>query len=212
MTNLMRTDLLDGNLLPLEQPFNRPPWGYLGDEAVASAADFPLNMVDWVLLEVRDGSGVDCSLGNEIIEQRAAFLLADGTISGLDGEEGIVFDLLSTNTAYTISIKTRNHLAILSSQPIYLPNPMAYDLTQPDQVAGTGQLADLGNGVYGLLVGDFDSNGTITIADFNLYSSQASLINQYADGDANLDKSVTVTDFNLYQPNASVIGVAQVRY
>lgn len=211
-TGLMRTDLSVYELLPLEQPFDRPPWLYLGDETVASVADFPVNVVDWVLLEVRDGSNVACAMGNHILEQRAGFLLRDGTIAELDGTEGLIFKSLSKNVGYTISIKTRNHLAILGSQSITFPNAQPYDCTIPANVAGTGQLADLGNGVWGMLAGDFDSNGTITIADFNLYASQASVLNEYADGDANMDKSVTVTDFNLYQANASVIGVSKIRY
>lgn len=60
--------------------------------------------------------------------------------------------------------------------------------------------------------GDFNSDGVVTVTDFNNYTIQASLINQYLDGDGNLDGNVTVTDFNFYTPHAGVIGVEVVRY
>ena len=66
--------------------------------------------------------------------------------------------------------------------------------------------------VFALYAGDFDSDGVVTVVDFNLYQSQSALLNVYVDGDANLDKNVTVFDFNLFQPNSSKIGITEIRY
>ena len=212
-TGLMNTHLRSANLLPITQPFDRPPWNYGGLESVSDTADFPLGMVDWILVEVREAS--DNSI---IIEQLAALLMNDGRIIDVQyannpTENTCRFKQLMANTDYYISLKTRNHLAVLSANPIQLPNPTPLDFSDPLQVSdGGSQLADMGNGQFALLAGDFNSDGVISVTDFNLYTTQTALINQYADADANLDKNVTVADFNWYLPNTSAIGVTQIRY
>ena len=212
-TGFMSTDLRTADLLPLQQPFNRPPWNYAGTESVTQASDFPSTMTDWALLEVRDPLD-----NHQIIEQKAAFLLQDGTL--LDTAwvhdhslDAVHFYQIAPSADYFLSVKTRNHLAVLSADAVTLPNATSYDFTLPAQVSGgMAQLADLGNGIYGLLSGDFNADGIITIADFNVYSTQASLLNIYVPGDLNMDKTVSVVDYNWYQPNASKIGVSQIRY
>lgn len=204
-TQLMTTILNTDDLLPLTQPFNRPPWNYTGTETVNA---FAPDVVDWVLLEARDATDP-----NIIIEQKAALLRSDGSIVDIDGSlPGVRFDNLLRNTGYYISIKSRNHLAVLSATGQTLPNAEAQDFTDPANVAGINQLADLGGGVWGCYAGDFNSDGILTVSDFNLYTSQAALLNQYVDGDVNMDKSVTVADFNWYLPNSAVIGVSEIRY
>lgn len=206
-TGLMSTALLDNDLLPLAQPFNRPPWSYNGSESVATLADLPANTVDWLLLEVRDAANNDM-----VVEERAAFLRNDGIVIDTDGSVGVTFSSLTSGSDYYISVKTRHHLAVISSNMVQLPNATAYDFTDPANISGgMDQVTDLG-GFYGLLAGDFNSDGILTVSDFNLYSTQASLINQYVDADCNVDRSVTVADFNLYQPNSSIIGASQIRY
>ena len=212
-TSLMTTDLRDAALIPLEQPFNRPPWNYPGNENVSTASDLPANLTDWVLFEVRDANDND-----QILEQKAAFLLNNGELADVlsatnPSLEGVLFYQLQAGENYFLSVKTRNHIAVLSATTVALPNAMGYDFTVPVNVeGGTTQLGDLGNGNFGLFSGDFDANGIITIADFNLFNTQASLLNIYVNGDGNLDKTVSTLDFNLYNANASKIGVSQIRY
>ena len=203
-TGLMTTELLSSDLVPLEQPYDRPPWNYLGAENVTSV---PAEVVDWVLVEVRDGQD-----NNQIVESRAALLMSNGMVHDTDGSLGVTFYTLTPNEDYYLVVRHRNHLAILSEQAVTLPNATAYDFTLPANVAGTVQVADLTDGEFGMRAGDFDSNGILSVSDFNLYQTQTALINTYVDGDCNLDKSVTVSDFNLYLPNSSLIGVEQVRY
>ncbi|MGC8866527.1 MAG: hemoblobin-interacting domain-containing protein, partial [Bacteroidales bacterium] len=47
----MTTDLQQNGIIPLNQPYNTAPWNYSGTESVASV---PANIVDWVLVELRD--------------------------------------------------------------------------------------------------------------------------------------------------------------
>lgn len=204
-SGLMATTLLENNLIPLTQPYNRTPWNYNGAETVTT---IPANVTDWILVEIRDTSP-DCNL----ITQQAAFLRNDGMLIDVDGSVGVLIDGLVPATDYNVLIRHRNHLAVLSADAINIPTAIAYDFTTAQgQALGGNQLADLGDGSWGMYAGDFDSNGVITVADFNFYQTEVSQINVYADGDGNLDRAVTVADFNKYQPNASVIGIAKVRY
>lgn len=208
-TGFMNTHLQTADIIPLNQPFNRPPWLYNGAESVATSADIPANTVDWVLVEVRDVT--DNSL---IIDQLAAFLLADGRIVQADGSaSGIYFKNAVAGTPYHIVVRHRNHLAVMSANPIVFTNGVGYDFTLAmEQAMGMEQQIAVDAAVFALYAGDFDSDGVLSVSDFNLYQTQASQINVYVEGDANLDNNVTVTDFNLYQPNSSIIGVSAIRY
>lgn len=212
-THQMTTALRDSDLLPNTQPFNRSPWNYTGTEGVQNSADLPINMVDWVLVEARDANNDAL-----ILASRAAFLLADGSIVSLDpsnGElvNGIAFSNLAVGTPCYLVLRHRNHLDVMSSQAITLPNAAPYDFsTAISQVMGEVQMVEVSAGVFALLAGDIDGSGVTSVLDFNYYTTETSLLNQYVDSDCNLDKSVSVADFNLYLPNSAVIGVAQVRY
>ncbi|MBN2174518.1 MAG: hypothetical protein JW731_10310, partial [Bacteroidales bacterium] len=47
----MDTWLNDASKIPLTQPYNTSPWNYGGGESVAA---IPSNVVDWILIELRD--------------------------------------------------------------------------------------------------------------------------------------------------------------
>ena len=99
----------------------------------------------------------------------------------------------------------------MSSVPIPLPNSNAYNFTaDPSYVmGGAAQLTQMENGDYVAIAGDFNADGVISVFDFNYYSEQKSILNDYVDSDCNLDRVVSVKDYNLYQGHPSVIGVSQ---
>lgn len=198
----MNTILNDSDLVPLAQPYARPPWAYTGDEMVSSMST---NIVDWVLIEV-------WSEGLVLLESRAGLLRNDGLVMDIDGTEGLYFPSIIGNANYHLVVRHRNHLAIMSDLAVNLPNLTPYDFTDIDKVKGTQQVKQMGPNVYALRAGDFNSDGVITVADFNFYTTQVAQINLYLDGDCNLDKNVTVADFNFYQSNNSLIGVSEIRY
>jgi len=207
-TASMHTGLQDNGLLPNAQPFNTAPWNYTGNESVDDFAALAPNIVDWVLVEIR-------SVGDNTLieEQRAALLLSDGSLMDVTGVTGVKFYSINTNTSHYLSVKMRNHLAIISSSYFNLPNPIVYDFTNVARVAGGASQVTLVNpNTYACRAGDFNSDGIISVADFNFYVGQAAQINQYIDGDCTLDGHVTTADFNAYLPNASVIGVWAIRY
>lgn len=205
-TGLMTTHLRNDNLIPLAQSFNRSPWHYTGAEAYANAADIPSNAVDWVLIELRNAAN-----NYQLVESAAGMLLADGSVVNANGSVGLNFAAPPDN--YYIVVRPRNHLAVLSSQVVAIPNTgNPYDFSQVNSALGTAQLKAMGGGVYALNTGDFTSDGILSVEDFNQYVAEAAQVNQYVDTDANMDNTVSTADFNLYLPNSSLIGVEQVRY
>lgn len=207
-TQYMSTTLRTANLLPTAQPYNRAPWNYAGVENVASTDNIPTDVVDWVLLEIRNSDG------SAIVEQKAAFLLKDGRIVDAYGfsTDGVRFRHLQNGVAYRLIVRHRNHLAIMSAPITVSGGVCEYDFTLMATQAVDGKQVALGNGQYGMYAGDFNGNGVISVSDNARYIYQASTLNQYIDSDCNFDRMVSVKDMNLYLPNASQIGVPEVRY
>ena len=205
-TNMMRTDLRDANLLPTTQPYNEMPWNYSGNESVAGAFN---NAVDWVLVEARDANDLDM-----VVETKAGILMKDGSIVDADAvTNGLNFMNLMANESYYFVIRHRNHLDVISSGALSVPNVAAYDFSDINMVMnGDSQLEDVGNEQYAMWAGDMQANGVITVGDFNTFLLAAGGLNAYMMGDANLDGVVTIADFNAYFPSASKIGVSWVRY
>ncbi|MGB1205471.1 MAG: beta strand repeat-containing protein [Chitinophagales bacterium] len=201
-TNEMNTFLRNNNLLPNSQSYNQAPWNYFGIETVSI---IPNDVVDWILVQAMDEDF-------NIVESRASFLFKDGTIS--DGNnEGVKFYNILPTKNYHIAIRHRNHLDVVSQNMLSFDNQAVYDFSNPNLILlGETQLADLGDGNYGLFAGDIDGNGVMTVNDYNVSTNLLGAINTYLSPDLNLDDNITVADFNLYIPNASRAGVSQIRY
>jgi hypothetical protein len=198
----MRSTLSQSHLLSEQQPYNTAPWFYEGEEC---AEIMPNNIVDWIIVELRDPNDM-----NTVIAQKAALLNNTGNINDRD-KDGIYFDVSAGD--YYIALRHRNHLAVMSSVPVPLPNINNYNFAVGDNYAfGSNQLKNMGDGNFALYAGDTNSNGVITVADFNIFMEQMALINVYLSGDVNLDRVVSVDDFNKYQPNASQMCITPLRY
>lgn len=204
ITSTMNNDL--GMLIPLDQPFDRVPWNYVGTESLTS---LPSDMVDWVLVEARSADDI-----NQVAAQKAAILLANGDIVDNTGTyTGVWMECLDATLPYYFAIRSRNHLAVVSAVPLMGNANTLHDFTDSAIIqGGTTQLADLGDGNYALLAGDNNSDGLISVSDFNAYIADSGALNMYLDSDFNLDGVVSVSDFNIYLPNSSIIGSAAIRY
>lgn len=201
----MNTTLRTNGLLPNQQPYNRPPWNYAGTE---SLNPLPTNATDWVLVELRPFSNPIL-----ITEQRAALILNNGNLADIDGTNGVKFYNLGQGGSYFVVLRHRNHLAVVSDSPVSLPNLSSFSFKTATNVGGgAGQLFLLNAGNYGLIPADFDSNGIITVTDYNYFTTQSGLINTYSDADVTFDGSVTVADFNVFGIYAGKIGMGLVRY
>lgn len=202
----MRTSLnTSPSLLPALQPYSVAPWSYSGKEATSAT---PTGVVDWVLIEVRNASNPE-----QIVEQRAAYILSNGTIRGLQNANGVSFTNVVSGNSYYFTLRHRNHLDIITQSAMTASSTNTIDFSVAANIAGgAAQLANLGNGRYGLRAGDINGDGVITVADYNIYIAQSSFLEQYLSSDVSLDRSTTVGDFNLYLPNSSSIGNSLIRY
>ncbi len=192
----MDTDL-NPELIPLSQPYNDPlKWDYQGMEIVDSIPN--VNVVDWVLIELRETTG-DASTARPgtMIARQAAFLLNDGSVVGLDGtDNACVVSSPITNNLFVV-IYHRNHLEIMSANPLSESGGVyTYDFTTPEgQAYGTDAQKNLG-GNYGMYAGDGDANDTVEIADINNTWNLQAGKNGYYSGDFDMDSEVNNIDKN----------------
>ena len=199
----MNTTLAAEGSIPNAQPYDQSPWDYT--TGTESLAVIPNDMVDWVLLELYD-------LNFNLMARRAVVLRNDGVLTDLDGSESIAFAGMAAGN-YRIIVRHRNHIDVLSATAVALPNAISYDFSIASNVSGGAvQLADVGGGKYALKAGDFDGNGVISVADYNIFKVQMSQMNGYFAADADLDGNVVVQDLNRHNANSSAIGVTEVRY
>ena len=194
----MKTGL--NNILPLVQPFNTSPWDYSGTESVASIPN--ADVVDWVLIELRDATQAEYATGESMISRQVAFLLNDGSVVDLDGFSILSFNHTIIQSLFVV-IWHRNHLGIMSANPL-IENGGIYSYNSTiaqNQAYNSGQVY-LAPGIWGMRSGDSDASGLIDPADKSgLWESQAGTTGYYS-SDLNLDTQVNNQDKNDYwMPN-----------
>ncbi|MEZ5198314.1 MAG: hypothetical protein R2764_18570 [Bacteroidales bacterium] len=190
----MNTILKDEGEIPLEQPYNISPWFYTGTENVVSIPD---NVVDWVLVDLRDATSAAAANPSTSIERQAAFLLEDGSVVGLDGASLLQFSATLSIEPYVV-IWHRNHLGVLSANsPTETGGIYNYDFsTDITQAFGEGlgyKLID--TGIFGMAAGDANTDGSINFDDKALWVGQAGT-KGYLSSDFNLDTHVNNPDKN----------------
>ena len=197
--NTMKTVLSDNNIMPLMQPFNIAPYNYSGFELVSTV---PANVVDWMMIELRDASNLD-----QVVHQQAVFLRNDGFLITLEGQEELVFNGVNAGDYYIV-VHHLNHLAVVSSQPHAIQaSPTTYDFTNESTAAmGIGQLKTKG-GQYLMTSGDFDGNGVINNEDYNLWKTSGAAINTYSPADADGNGIINSLYYKLWKINRSKIGL-----
>ncbi len=203
---IMRTDLNLSGYLPLSQPYNITPWSYYGNEQVSSIPN--INVVDWVLVELRETPG-DASTAylEDTIARKAGFLLRNGTITSMDGVTPLVFNVNVTYNLYA-AVYFRNHLAVLSASPLALNgSTYSYDYSQSENSAYGGVIGhkQLHSGVWGMISGDGNGDGQINNTDKNdIWLAQTGL-SGYKSGDFSLDGQVNNADkINFWAVNSGI--------
>ncbi|MBN1338950.1 MAG: hypothetical protein JXA03_06485 [Bacteroidales bacterium] len=190
--------------LPLSQPFNTSPWYYTGTESVASIPNG--NVVDWVLVELRETSGSSAqAVSSTGIGRMAGFILNNGDIVGIDGASPLEFNYPFSQNVYAV-VYHRNHLPVMSNYPLQEnQNMYTYDFTNaPDKVCGGVNGHKLiAPGVWGMVSSDGDSDGQITSGDkVEVWGSQVGL-SGYMNGDFNMNGNTDNTDkIQYWAPNA----------
>jgi hypothetical protein len=177
--------------LPLSQPYNTPPWNYNGTE---NAATLPANVVDWVLVELRDTTNAEFATEDATVNRQAALLLDNGSVVGTDGYSNLQFSNSISHQLYVV-ILHRNHLGVLSANPLLQNNDVyTYDFTTGiSQAYNSGQKNVNDKAV--LFGGDANSDGQINQADMTVWKSQAGSIG-YKSADFDMNSQVDNKDKN----------------
>jgi hypothetical protein len=184
--NVMNTKLNESGLIPLTQPYNFLPWNYNGSESVVN---IPVDAVDWVLIEIRETEGnVTTATSDKVVYRKAAFLMKNGTIRGMDGIQKPVAYLSLQKNVY-IAVYHRNHLAIISAaSPLIVDWNCYYDFSTGENQVYGGTLGhkEIADGIWAMRAGDANSNGIISMEDkVNFWNSRVGF------------KAYLTTDFSL---------------
>lgn len=193
-TGMMRTSLNQD--IPLSQPFNVSPWNYDGTESVTSIPS--ADIVDWVLVELRDTTDASLATPGTRISRQAAFLLNDGSVVGLDGSSLLQFDVPVANSLYAV-VWQRNHLGIISANALTgISEVYLYDFTDGENKAFGGSLGQkqLETGIWGMFAGDGNSNGVIEPDDIITGWNASAGTKGYNSSDFDLDSQVSNPDKN----------------
>ena len=192
------------SLIPFTQPYNIAPWNYGGTESLAA---IPADMVDWILLIIRDGNNPNLELA-----WAAGILHSDGSIKDVNSNT-LLIDVGPATSGYYLQIIHRNHLAITSAFPLQ-PDPngnicfdFTFDMNQAyrDPGLNTDPQTAL-PGLFGLQYGMIAGNAQILDCqvdtnDLNLVMNDLTMINVYSNTDVNLDGQVDANDVNLASGN-----------
>ena len=203
VTTEMNTLLNSNNHLPVDQPYVGPPWNYSGGEYVISIPN--TDVVDWVLIELRETSGgASTATAGTRIGRQAGFILKNGDIVTTDGSGLLHFDVTITQNLYAV-VWHRNHLGIMSSGPLTdVGGTYSWDFTTGSGQAygGTAAQNQLATGIWGMMAGDGDANGIVDTNDkSNVWSLQAGK-KGYWSGDYDMNGQVMNQDKNdVWYPN-----------
>ena len=192
----MSTFLCSCSAIPLYQPFYETPWNYNGTESVAN---MPGNVVDWVLVELRDATSPENALPSTTVAKQAGLLMADGSIVSTDGSSPLSFMNIIANNLYVV-VHHRNHLSIMSANAVgQLGGIYMYNFTTSmNQAHGDNSQKLLSPGIWGMMSGDANADGTVGNEDhtttWGLDAGKAG----YLPADLNLDQQVNNKDKDVF--------------
>ena len=153
-SNTMNANL--SSVLPYHQPYDTLPWMYTGTETINT---IPSNVTDWVLVEIRDSSDY-----NILIDTRAGVLLTDGSIKDTNLTSGLYFYNIDSGYYY-VAVRHRNHISVMTEQPINIPSQIQIDFTDTNSTKLFGGYLqaqiELEHGIWGMISGDINNDGML---------------------------------------------------
>ncbi len=189
--------------LPTTQPYNATPWDYTGTETADPIPNS--NVVDWVLIEIREAPDAASATEATAIARRAGFILNDGTVTDVDGSSELQFGIEVTDNLFAI-VHHRNHLAIMSAYPLTGASGVySYDYTTADDKVYGGVLAhsQLVPGIWGMTSGDANADGDIDNKDKDDSWLPQRYSSGYLPGDFDMNGTVLDSDKQtLWEPNS----------
>ncbi|WP_458626123.1 hemagglutinin protein [Winogradskyella sp. PC D3.3] len=185
---VMNDDLRSTDNIPTTSPY--------ADNATCNAMVFDTTgnnaIIDWVWIEIRDSND-----GSTVIAETSALLQADGDVVATDGTS--VVNINVAPGSYYVMVSHRNHLGVLTENPISLSgSTIVLNLTNNSVLVtgGTNGIANMGDGNYALFSGDFDGNGQIQNTDKNGVVPLRGLTGYY-NADLDMNSEVQNTDINI---------------
>ncbi|MBN1340087.1 MAG: hypothetical protein JXA03_12230 [Bacteroidales bacterium] len=189
--------------VPLSQPYHQPPWNYSGSETVAA---MPNNdVVDWVLIEVRDAADAQSATSATTAGMQAGFIMENGSIVTLDGSNPLQYGIEVNQNLFAV-VRHRNHLDIMSSLPLSANgNQYSYDFTDGmNKVFGSA----LGHkevvpGIWAMAGGDGNADGQVNNSDkIDVWVPQSGS-SGYKPGDFDMNGNVNNQDkLDMWAPNS----------
>ncbi len=155
------------------------------------------DIVDWVWVELRDET-----TNTIVVGSTSGLVQRDGDVVGLDGVSNLTIDISSGN--YYVVINHRNHLGIMSSDPVSLsstPTTIDFSSDYSSVLGGSNAIVDIGNSVLASYGGDYDENGQVQNTDL---SGIVVLLggSGYSKADLDLNGEIQNTDINnIMNPN-----------
>lgn len=190
----MSTNLTGITDFPLSQPYGVSPWNYSGTESVS---ELPAGVVDWVLIELRDATDAASATPSTRIARQAAFVMSDGNIRSLDGTSPQQFDNLTIQHSLFAVVYHRNHLAIMSANPLTESGGFySYDFTTGATQAFNNSQKEITSGVWGMFAGDANADGAVNQSDITENWVNDAGNSGYLNNDFNLDTQVDNKDKN----------------
>jgi len=189
--------------LPATQPYSISPWNYANCEHFTGMPS--ANVVDWILVELRDAPSAATATAATMIDRQAALLMKDGSIKRTDGLNPIVFDVTPVNNLYMV-IWHRNHLAIMSANPLVKTGGVYnynFSTGAGQAYGGINGHTEVAPGIWGMISGDGDANKQVNNADKNdVWKLQAGT-SGYKAGDFSMNAQVDNSDkIEKWKPNS----------
>lgn len=200
----MRTDLQNYfgenlGLLPTTDPYGFGKT-YSDINNISGAAG---KVVDWVLVEIRSAASPTM-----VLQSKVLLLKPNGSIVETDGTQPV----FQPESLVHITIKHRNHVAIMSNRIVAFQGAINYDFTTDlSQAYNVGYPVNptappqmiLTNGVWCMWAGDIDQNLALNPNDYNtiLSANGGQQGEIYMNTDINMDGGMDATDMNIIFSN-----------
>jgi hypothetical protein len=198
---------------PAGQPYNTAPWNYNGTEGAGydshgnpnpGTANYPATVVDWVLVSLREAEDAPP------VCMKAALLHSDGHVEFVNG--GFSCCDLDLSGSYYLVIEHRNHLIIMSPEPVQVVNgTLTYDFRYTQSYGNGQKLIIPGTpGTYAMYTGNGDqtkevfSDTDINFDDNQYWGTQNGTIGRYRNGDYNMNGDCNYNDRTTFEFNNGV--------
>jgi len=202
---LMTDELRQNGDIPLTEPYSaNPNFNHNGGETIDQTVLTQTGknaIVDWILAEVRNPTNP-----NIVVASRAGLLQRDGDFVDVDGVSPVDFDVPAGE--YHISISHRNHLSIMTKEPVLLDNmtPVILDFTSLETMTYGEYAQTTLNGENVMWAGSVNNDGQIIFqgesndvneiffeilnSPLNIEGQLNFILEEYGSGDLNMDGQV----------------------